>query len=66
VTKPEDTKAARKASAAAAGDDKGVFEETAFGRRRISKVPKPLSTLGSVIAFPFVFISRRLRGSRDV
>jgi hypothetical protein len=62
VNNPQDTKAARKASAAAAANNKGTYEETAFGRRRVSKVPRPLATLGWFVAVPFVFLYRRFRG----
>jgi len=65
VTKPPDTKAARKKSAAAAANHKGAFEETAFGRRRISRIPKTIVALGGLLAIPFVLLYRRLRRSRS-
>ena len=57
-----DIKAARRASAAATANDKDTFEETPFGRRRVSKVPRSLVTLGWIVANPFVSLYRRLRG----
>lgn len=57
-------KAARKESAVAAANDKGPFEETAFGRRRVSQVPKVLSTLGRLVVIPLVFFYRGVRRSR--
>ena len=64
MTKPHDTKAGHKTSAAAA-NDKGAYEDTAFGKRRISKMPKALAMLVGVAAVPVLFIYRRLRRSRD-
>lgn len=61
MNNPQDTKAARKASAAAAANNKGDYEETAFGRRRVSKLPKVLATFGWLVAIPFVLTYRRLR-----
>jgi hypothetical protein len=52
--------AERKADAAAACDQ-AVFEVTAFGRRRVSRVPKPLRFLGWLVSWPFAFIYRRFR-----
>ena len=60
----QDTKSARKVAAAAAANNKGPYEETAFGRRRVSKMPKALLTLGWLVAIPFLFIYRRMRRSR--
>jgi hypothetical protein len=59
VERDDDTKAGRKVSAASAAHDKTAFEETAFGRRRVSKVPKVLMTLGTLIALPVLFVYRR-------
>ena len=64
MNNPQDTKAERKVSATAAANHKGAYEETAFGRRRVSKVPKALVTLGWLVAIPFLFIYRRVRSSR--
>ena len=61
MSNPPDTKAARKASAAAAAKHTGAFEATAFGRRRVRKVPRSLVTLGWLVAIPFVFLYRQLR-----
>jgi hypothetical protein len=61
VSKLQDTKAARRVSAVAAGNDRGGFEETAFGRRRISRVPHALTTLGRLITIPFVLVYRRVK-----
>jgi hypothetical protein len=63
VTKSDDTKADRKVSAAAV-DDEGAYEDTAFGRRRVSRWPKALRALVWLVGVPFVFVYRRLRGSR--
>jgi hypothetical protein len=64
VTKADDTKADRKASAAAV-NDKGAYEDTAFGRRRIGKVPKALATLIWLAGITILFVYRRLRRSKD-
>ena len=61
MTNSQETKAARKVSAASAANHKGSFEETAFGRRRTTTVPRSLVTLGGLVAVPFVFLFRRLR-----
>ena len=63
MTKSDETKAEHKASRAAVGD-KVAYEETAFGRRRISKVPKALAMLVWLVGMPVVFIYRRIRRSR--
>jgi hypothetical protein len=60
VTKPEDDKAARKVSAATV-EDEGAYEETAFGRRRVGKVPRWLMALVGLVAVPFVYLYRRIR-----
>lgn len=61
MTRPNDSKAARKDSAAAAGDQ-DVFEETPFGRQR---KPGParwfLSRLLHVVGFPFFYVYNQLR-----
>ena len=62
MTKEDDTKADRKVSAATV-DDKGAYEDTAFGRRRVSKWRTPIATLIRLVGMPFVLIYRRLRGS---
>ena len=62
MSKPRDTKAAHKQSAAAAGKD---YEDTAFGRRRVGKTRRILATLFGVAAIPIALIYRRLRRSRD-
>jgi hypothetical protein len=63
VAKADDTKAEHKASAAEV-NDKGAYEDTAFGRRRISRMPKGLVTLIWLVGFPILFIYRRLRRSK--
>ena len=63
ATSPE-SKAQRKV-AAARGDEKSSYEVTEFGRRRVSKLPKPLAVLIRLIATPFVFTYRRLRRSKE-
>ena len=60
MSNPPDTKAARKASAAAAAEHTGAFELTAFGRRRVRRVPRSLVALGWLVAIPFVFLYRRM------
>jgi hypothetical protein len=60
----QEDKADRKESAAAA-NDKTRFKDTAFGRRRVRKIPNWLAILGGLIAAPIVFLHRRLaRSSR--
>jgi hypothetical protein len=59
-----DSKAERKV-AAARGDEKSNYEVTEFGRRRVSKLPKPLAVLIWLIGSPFVFIYRHLRRSKE-
>lgn len=61
MSNPPESKAARKASAAAAAKDKGAFELTEFGRRRVRKVPRSLVALGWLVATPFVFLYRHFR-----
>jgi len=56
----DDNKAEHKASAARV-NDKEAYEETAFGRRRISKMPKTLATLIRLAGIPILFIYRRVR-----
>jgi hypothetical protein len=60
MTEVDDNKAEHKASAATV-DDKKIYEETAFGRRRISKMPKMLATLIRLAGIPILFIYRRVR-----
>jgi hypothetical protein len=60
MTEAEDNKAERKASAATVNDKK-AYEETAFGRRRISKMPKTLATLIRLAGIPILSIYRRVR-----
>jgi len=60
MTEAEDNKAERKASAATVTDKK-AYEETAFGRRRISKMPKTLATLIRLAGKPILFIYHRVR-----
>ena len=62
MTDSSEEKAERKVSAAEANDT-ARFEDTEFGRRRISKMPKWLATLVWLVRTPIVFIYRRLRGS---
>ena len=61
MSKEDDTKADRKISAAAVGDEK-AYEDTEFGRRRVSKWPKAFTVLLRLIVTSFLFIYRRLRG----
>jgi hypothetical protein len=63
VNKSEDDKAARRVSAAKV-EDEGAYEETAFGRRRIGKVPRWLIALLGLVAVPFVYLYRRIRPRR--
>jgi hypothetical protein len=60
MNKPEDDKAARKVSAATV-DAGGAYEETAFGRRRVGKVPRWLIALIGLVGVPFVYLYRRIR-----
>lgn len=53
------TKSERKLATAAQAD--GGYEQTAFGRRPVSRWPKVLVTIGGLLAVPFVLIYRRLR-----
>jgi hypothetical protein len=62
--KADGTKAEHKASAEAV-KDKGAYEETAFGRRHISKIPKWLATLIWLVRTPILLVSRCCRGSRS-
>ena len=50
-------------TAAAEVDDKKVFEVTEFGRKRMSRVPKPLRVLAWLIAWPFRFLYQKFRPS---
>ncbi len=59
----DDNKADRKIAAAAV-NDKGAYEDTAFGRRRVSKVPKWLAALIWIVGIPMVFVYRRVRRSK--
>lgn len=43
--------------------DTSAYEQTRFGRRRISKLPEWLATLVWLVVTPAVFIYRRLRRS---
>jgi hypothetical protein len=63
VTKVDQTKAEHKASAAAT-DEKGMYEDTPFGRRRVSRTPKWLVALFGLVGKPILFIyrSRRSKG----
>jgi hypothetical protein len=67
---PKDTtKDDRKRASAAARvrgntGKRGGYEETPFGRRRISKVPKPLATLLWLAGIPVLFIYRRLHNRK--
>jgi len=60
VTKVDETKAHHKASAAAM-DKKGMYEHTAFGRRRVSRMPKWLAALFGLVGKPILFIYRSRR-----
>jgi hypothetical protein len=60
MTEADDNKTERKASAATVNDKK-AYEETAFGRRRISKMPKTVATLIQLAGIPILFIYRRVR-----
>jgi len=62
----DDTSRADRKRAVTAGSDKGKlgdYEDTAFGRRRISKIPKFLIKLMSLITVPALFVYRRFRRS---
>jgi hypothetical protein len=67
VTKADDTKAEHKASAVAM-HDKGAYEDTAFGRRRTSRIPKwlavPIKLVGKPISFIYGSWSNPRRGSK--
>jgi len=63
MNKPEDHKTARKVSATAV-DAGGAYEETAFGRRRVSKVPRWLIELVGLVGVPFVYLYRGIRPRR--
>ena len=65
VTKSDHTKAEHKSSATGVSK-KGSYEETAFGRRRISRRPKALVLAIWLIVTPIAFVYRRLRRSRNV
>jgi hypothetical protein len=60
MTEVDDNKAEHKASAATV-NDKEIYEETAFGRRRISKMPKMLATLIRLAEISILFLYRRVR-----
>jgi len=60
MAEADDNKAEHKASAATVNDKK-AYEETAFGRRRISKMPKALATFIRLTGIPILFIYRRIR-----
>lgn len=62
MTKADETKAQHKASAAAT-HDKGAYEDTAFGRRRVSRMPKWLAALIGFVRKPILSIYRS-RGSK--
>jgi hypothetical protein len=65
MTRDDTTRAHRK-RAATAGSDKGKrsdYEDTPFGRRRISKLPKVVVKLISLIGIPVLFVYRRFRRS---
>ena len=64
MSKSDQTRAEHKSSRATVGD-KGAYEETAFGRRRIGKMPKPLKSLIWLAGVPLLFIYRRIRRSRQ-
>lgn len=58
----DDTKAEHKIAAAQA-NDKGVYEDTAFGRRRIGPMPKWVAALVRLLAIPLARVYRRRSGS---
>jgi hypothetical protein len=60
--KKDQTRAGRKSLAASV--DKGAYENTAFGRRRVSKVPKPFRRVFWLLGVPALFIARRVRRPR--
>jgi hypothetical protein len=62
VTQEDNSKAEHK-TAAAHVNDKGAYEDTAFGRRRISRLPKWLAELVRLAAIPILFLYRHLRHS---
>jgi hypothetical protein len=49
---------------AAAADDRGEFRVTEFGRRRVSKVPRPLRGMLWLVMWPFRFLNAKIRGAR--
>jgi hypothetical protein len=51
----------RKAAAKSAGSDEGKYEQTEHGRRRVTKVPKPLSRVCPLITWPYRYVAARLR-----
>jgi hypothetical protein len=62
VTQGDNSNAEHK-TAAAHVNDKDAYEETAFGRRRISRLPKWLAELIRFAAIPILFLYRHLRRS---
>jgi hypothetical protein len=58
-----DSKARRKVCSGAA-NDKVAYDQTEFGRRRTSRMPKWLAALIRLVGVPVLFIYRRLRRSR--
>lgn len=63
MAEADDNKAQQKVSAGSV-NDKAIYEETAFGRRRVSKVPKWLAASIRFGAIPILFVYRRLRRGR--
>ena len=49
---------------AAAADDRAEFRVTQYGRRRVSRVPRPLRGLGWLLAWPFRLVHGWFRGAR--
>jgi len=60
MTRADEAKARHKASAAAT-DEKGMYEDTAFGRRRVSRMPKWLAPLFGLVGKPMWSIYRSRR-----
>jgi hypothetical protein len=59
------SKAERKIAVANAEAVKGRYRETEFGRRRASRLPRPLAAFVWLIQSPIVFLYRTLRRSRE-
>jgi hypothetical protein len=58
------SKCAVTSAVAATVDDQGAYEETAFGRRRVGKLPGWVTALVRLVGVPFVYLYRRIRPRR--